>query len=62
MNMPLVHVSRVFHLILISSIFIITETRSSYSFGLLARAVLKDQGPVFLGMARANPVNKPFIT
>ena len=27
----------------------------------LARAVLKDQGPVFLSMARANPVNKPFI-
>ena len=26
-----------------------------------ARAVLKDQGPVFLSMARANPVNKPFI-
>ena len=25
------------------------------------RAVLKDQGPVFLSMARANPVNKPFI-
>ena len=27
----------------------------------LARAVLKDQGPVFLSMARASPVNKPFI-
>ena len=27
----------------------------------LARAVLKDQGPVFLSMARTNPVNKPFI-
>ena len=27
----------------------------------LARAVLKDQGSVFLSMARANPVNKPFI-
>ena len=27
----------------------------------LARAVLKDQGPVFLSMARANPVKKPFI-
>ena len=27
----------------------------------LARAVLKDQGPVFLSMARANPVNKPFM-
>ena len=27
----------------------------------LARAVLKDQGPVFLSMAGANPVNKPFI-
>ena len=27
----------------------------------LARAVLKDHGPVFLSMARANPVNKPFI-
>ena len=27
----------------------------------LARAVLKDQGPVFFSMARANPVNKPFI-
>ena len=27
----------------------------------LARAVLKGQGPVFLSMARANPVNKPFI-
>ena len=26
-----------------------------------ARAVMKDQGPVFLSMARANPVNKPFI-
>ena len=26
-----------------------------------ARAVLKDQGPVFLSMARANSVNKPFI-
>ena len=27
----------------------------------LAKAVMKDQGPVFLSMARANPVNKPFI-
>ena len=27
----------------------------------LARAVLKDQAPVFLSMALANPVNKPFI-
>ena len=27
----------------------------------LARAVLKDQSPVFLSMARANPVNKTFI-
>ena len=27
----------------------------------LARAVLKDQGPVFLSMARADPVNKPYI-
>ena len=27
----------------------------------LARAVLKHQRPVFLSMARANPVNKPFI-
>ena len=27
----------------------------------LVRAVLKDQGPVFLSMARANPVNKLFI-
>ena len=26
----------------------------------LVRAVLKDQGPVFLSMARANPVNKLF--
>ena len=28
MNMPLVHVSRVFHLFLISPILIITETRT----------------------------------
>ena len=28
----------------------------------LARAVQKDQGTVFPSMARANPVNKPFIT
>ena len=27
----------------------------------IARAVLKDQGPVFLSTARANPVNKLFI-
>ena len=27
----------------------------------LARAVLKDQGPVFLSMALANKVDKPFI-
>ena len=27
-NMPLVHISRVFHLFLISPIFIITETRA----------------------------------
>ena len=27
----------------------------------LARTMLKDQGPVFLSMARANPVNKSFI-
>ena len=27
----------------------------------LARAVLKDQGPVFLSMARANPVNNIFL-
>ena len=26
-----------------------------------AKAVLKDQGTVFLSMARANPVNKAFI-
>ena len=27
----------------------------------LAKAVLKDQGPVFLSIARANPVNTLFI-
>ena len=28
----------------------------------LLRAVLKDEGPVFLSMAQANLVNKPFIS
>ena len=41
MNMPLVHISRVFHLFLISSIFIITETRA-------CRDALENILPIYL--------------
>ena len=40
-NMPLVHVSRVFHLFLISPMFIITETRA-------CRHVLENTLPIYL--------------
>ena len=40
-NMPLVHVSRVFHLFLNSPIFIITETRS-------CRNALENSLPIYL--------------